>query len=72
MYPGGYLLLTTPNGSMFLNRLPTFGNIQSKSERKKYEMLQYGPDAKNHLFLFKLQDIKLIVPKCGAIKKSGY
>lgn len=69
---GGYVLLTTPNGSNIFNRLPTFADVQRKSIRKKYEALQFGPAGRDHLFFFKLDEIKLIVPKSCTIEKCGY
>jgi SAM-dependent methyltransferase len=69
---GGYLLLTTPNGSKIINRLPTFTDVQNKSKRKKFENLQFGPSGKDHLFLFKLEDIKLVTPIGTSIEECGY
>jgi 2-polyprenyl-6-hydroxyphenyl methylase/3-demethylubiquinone-9 3-methyltransferase len=46
--PGGRLLLTTPNGSYFRNKLPTYDEVQDFSE---LEARQFQPDADGHLFL---------------------
>jgi len=47
--PGGHLLLTTPNGSYFRNRLPTFSEVTNFDD---FEANQFKPDADGHLFLF--------------------
>ncbi len=46
--PGGRILLTTPNGSHFRNRLPTLREVGDVSE---LERRQFKPDADGHLFL---------------------
>ena len=46
--PGGHLLLTTPNGSYFRNKLPTHSQID---DFKALESQQFKPDADGHLFL---------------------
>lgn len=49
LVPGGRILLTTPNGLHFRNRLPTFREISDFGE---LESRQFMPDADGHLFLF--------------------
>jgi 2-polyprenyl-3-methyl-5-hydroxy-6-metoxy-1,4-benzoquinol methylase len=44
----GFLLITTPNGSNLLNKLPNLSDI---SDRETLIEKQFGPDAKDHLFL---------------------
>jgi 2-polyprenyl-3-methyl-5-hydroxy-6-metoxy-1,4-benzoquinol methylase len=46
--PGGHLLMTTPNGSYFRNKLPTYSQIEDFST---LESQQFKPDADGHLFL---------------------
>jgi 2-polyprenyl-3-methyl-5-hydroxy-6-metoxy-1,4-benzoquinol methylase len=46
--PGGRILLTTPNGAHFRNRLPTLRQAGDVSE---LERRQFKPDADGHLFL---------------------
>ncbi len=45
--PGGRLMLTTPNGSYFRNKLPTYSEVQDFSE---LETRQFMPDVEGHLF----------------------
>lgn len=44
----GHLLITTPNGNNLLNKLPNLSDI---SNRETLISKQFGPDAKDHLFL---------------------
>jgi 2-polyprenyl-6-hydroxyphenyl methylase/3-demethylubiquinone-9 3-methyltransferase len=46
--PGGHILLTTPNGSYFLNTLPTYSQVEDFT---LLESQQFKPDADGHLFL---------------------
>lgn len=47
--PDGHLLLTTPNGAYFRNKLPTFSKVKNFDQ---LEQDQFKPDADGHLFLF--------------------
>lgn len=44
--PGGFVIMTTPNGSYFRNALPRF----SDSEPDRNEAMQFKPDSDGHLF----------------------
>jgi len=46
--PNGFLVLTTPNGAYFRNRLPRFSDCRDPSE---FEARQFEPDADGHIFL---------------------
>ncbi len=70
--PGGVLFVTTPNADMFMNDLPTFGKLKNREDRKFLEERQFGPDGEDHLFLFTLDDLKLIVPDGISLEESGY
>lgn len=70
--PGGYVFITTPNGSRVKTGLPTFGQFSAKEDRKKFEELQFGPDGNNHLFLFTLQEVTSLIPQNAKIVESGY
>lgn len=54
LHPEGRILLTTPNGMHFRNRLPTFSEVQDFNE---LEARQFMPDADGHLFLFTPQEL---------------
>ncbi len=70
--PGGVLFVTTPNAQMFRNNLPTFGTLRKREDRKFLEEKQFGPDGEDHLFLFTLSDLKLIVPQGIKLEEAGY
>ena len=52
--PGGHIVLTTPNGGYFRNRLPRFSDCADPSA---FEAHQFRPDADGHIFL--LEDDEL-------------
>jgi 2-polyprenyl-3-methyl-5-hydroxy-6-metoxy-1,4-benzoquinol methylase len=70
--PNGIILVTTPNGAMFKNKLPTFGQLRKREDRNYLEKKQFGPDGSDHLFLFTINDLKLLLPKNTKIKQAGY
>ncbi len=70
--PGGVLLVTTPNASMFRNHLPTFGQLHRREDRAHLEACQFGPDGEDHLFLFTLSDLRLIMPPGLRLEVCGY
>jgi len=55
--PGGYIILTTPNGAYFRNKLPRFSDCP---DPEKYEAVQFKPNADGHIFLLhpdEMQDL---------------
>lgn len=46
--PGGYIVLSTPNGGYFRNQLPKFSTFANPAI---YESVQFQPDADGHIFL---------------------
>lgn len=61
--PGGYLLVTTPNGARLRTGLPTFSRVQ---DRSALESRQFQPDSGGHLFLFTPNEL------AGVLTKSGF
>jgi 2-polyprenyl-3-methyl-5-hydroxy-6-metoxy-1,4-benzoquinol methylase len=58
----GHVLLTTPNGAYFRNRLPTYTEVhdhQSLLER------QFKPDADGHLYLLTLSELQQLCKAAG-------
>jgi 2-polyprenyl-3-methyl-5-hydroxy-6-metoxy-1,4-benzoquinol methylase len=53
--PGGRILLTTPNGAYFRNKLPTYSQVQDFTE---LEAKQFKPDADGHLFLLTVEELQ--------------
>lgn len=60
--PGGFLILTTPNGRFFANRLPTFSQIKDRQTLVKQ---QFEPDEEGHLFLFTEKELADLVKAQG-------
>jgi 2-polyprenyl-6-hydroxyphenyl methylase/3-demethylubiquinone-9 3-methyltransferase len=60
--PGGRILLTTPNGAYFRNKLPTLSQVQhpeSLAER------QFKPDADGHLYLITPEEMYQLCASTG-------
>lgn len=70
--PGGYLLLTTPNGGRMFIHLPRFGRLRRRQQRETLVRNQFGPSGKNHLFAFDSEDLDYIVPGYAKIIEVGY
>ena len=58
----GHMFITTPNGKALTSSLPSYqdrGDLTALRER------QYGPDAENHLFLFRPSELRMLLEKQG-------
>jgi len=55
--PGGYIVMTTPNGEYFRNNLPKFSECP---DPEKFEAMQFQPDSDGHIFLLHIDEIKEI------------
>jgi 2-polyprenyl-3-methyl-5-hydroxy-6-metoxy-1,4-benzoquinol methylase len=62
--PGGYIIMTTPNGEYIRNTLPRFSDCPDPS---LYEDMQFKPDADGHIFLLHRDEIVSLVKKSGLI-----
>jgi len=60
--PGGRILLTTPNGAYFRNRLATLTTIKDPAS---LEAQQFKPDADGHLFLITPAELAALAAKAG-------
>jgi 2-polyprenyl-6-hydroxyphenyl methylase/3-demethylubiquinone-9 3-methyltransferase len=60
--PGGIIVITTPNGKYFLNRLPKFSEFQDPSV---FESKQFGPDSGDHIFLLHPEELEDLGKKAG-------
>jgi 2-polyprenyl-3-methyl-5-hydroxy-6-metoxy-1,4-benzoquinol methylase len=65
--PGGYIIMTTPNGESIRNILPRFSEC---SDPSIFEDSQFKPDADGHIFLLHRDEIKSIVKGSGLILKE--
>jgi 2-polyprenyl-3-methyl-5-hydroxy-6-metoxy-1,4-benzoquinol methylase len=60
--PGGHIVLTTPNGNYFRNRLPRFSECLDFSQ---FEATQFGPNAEDHIFLLYPEEIRALARENG-------
>ena len=60
--PGGHVLITTPNGSYFRNKLPTYSQAGDLS---LLEQRQFKPDADGHLFLITPGELRNLAREAG-------
>jgi len=68
----GLLILTTPNGQHIRNKsLATFSSL-SKKDKESLQKRQFGPNGVDHLFLFTVGDLKLLLPANSKIVNKGY
>ena len=60
--PDGHLLLTTPNGAYFRNKLQTYSQVEDFTA---LESGQFKPDADGHLFLITPSEMELVASQAG-------
>lgn len=62
LLPGGWLLLTTPNGAYFRSKLPTYSQI---TDFEALEAEQFQPDADGHLYLYTPRELQTLLEAAG-------
>jgi 2-polyprenyl-3-methyl-5-hydroxy-6-metoxy-1,4-benzoquinol methylase len=60
--PGGHIVLTTPNGAYFRNRLPRFSDCPGPSV---FEAGQFKPNADGHIFLLHPDELRDLSSRAG-------
>lgn len=60
--PDGYIVMTTPNGAYFKNRLPKFSDC---ADPAVFESVQFKPNADGHIFLLHPDEIVPLAQKAG-------
>lgn len=60
--PGGYVVMTTPNGAYFRNKLPRFSDC---SDSSKFEDQQFQPDGDGHIFLLHSDEVQDLAIQTG-------
>ena len=65
--PGGHVLVTTPNGRYFRNKLPTHSQVDDFAA---LESKQFKPDADGHLFLLTSDELCALAQTAGFATKE--
>lgn len=60
--PGGYVVMSTPNGCYFRNPLPRFSDFEDTSV---FESVQFQPDGNGHIFLLHPDEIERLSHQSG-------
>ncbi|MES1200003.1 MAG: methyltransferase domain-containing protein [Pseudomonadota bacterium] len=60
--PGGVVIMTTPSGEYFANRLPKFSQCADPSA---FEVSQFQPDGDGHIFLLHRDEIEPLARRAG-------
>lgn len=60
--PGGYIIMSTPNGEYFQNSLPKFSECPDPSQ---FEKMQFQPNSDGHIFLLHLDEIELLAKQAN-------
>lgn len=62
--PGGYIVMTTPNGGYLKNRLPKFSECADPSV---FETVQFKPNSDGHIFLLHVDEIEPLAQRAGLV-----
>jgi 2-polyprenyl-6-hydroxyphenyl methylase/3-demethylubiquinone-9 3-methyltransferase len=65
--PGGYVLLSTPNGGYFLSDRPRFSDTPDPA---RYEAMQFQPDASGHIFLLHEDELAPLARAAGLVVRD--
>jgi 2-polyprenyl-6-hydroxyphenyl methylase/3-demethylubiquinone-9 3-methyltransferase len=60
--PGGYIVMTTPNGAYFRNDLPKFSEC---ADPAVFEASQFKPNADGHIFLLHPEEVRELAQRAG-------
>ena len=60
--PGGWIVMTTPNGGYFRNDLPRFSDCDDPSV---FESKQFGPNGEDHIFLLHEDEVRNFAAAVG-------
>ena len=62
--PGGYILMTTPNGKYFKNKLPRFSDCPDSSV---FEDIQFQANSDGHIFLLHEDEVRSFADNTGLL-----
>jgi 2-polyprenyl-3-methyl-5-hydroxy-6-metoxy-1,4-benzoquinol methylase len=60
--PGGHIVMSTPNGEYFQNRLPKFSECSDPSQ---FEAIQFQPNSDGHIFLLHLDELESLAQQAN-------
>jgi 2-polyprenyl-6-hydroxyphenyl methylase/3-demethylubiquinone-9 3-methyltransferase len=60
--PGGYIVMSTPNGEYVKNSLPKFSDFP---DAREFEKIQFQPNSDGHIFLLHADEIKRLASQAG-------
>lgn len=60
--PGGYIIMTTPNGAYVRNTLPRFSEC---ADPGIYEAIQFKPNSDGHIFLLHPDEVPVLASRAG-------
>jgi 2-polyprenyl-3-methyl-5-hydroxy-6-metoxy-1,4-benzoquinol methylase len=60
--PGGYIIMTTPNGEYIRHNLPKFSECPDPSQ---FEALQFAPNSDGHIFLLHEDEVRPLIEQAG-------
>ncbi len=65
--PGGYIVMSTPNGGYFLNKLPKFSDCPDPA---RYESVQFKPNSDGHIFLLHPEEVGVLAERAGLVMEK--
>jgi 2-polyprenyl-3-methyl-5-hydroxy-6-metoxy-1,4-benzoquinol methylase len=65
--PEGYIVMATPNGGCFMNRLPKFSDCPDPAQ---FEAVQFQPNPDGHIFLLHIDEINHLAHQAGLSVKE--
>jgi len=67
--PGGYIVMSTPNGAYFRNKLPRFSDCRDPS---RFEAVQFKPDSDGHIFLLWPDEVSQLATQSGLMLEKHF
>jgi 2-polyprenyl-3-methyl-5-hydroxy-6-metoxy-1,4-benzoquinol methylase len=65
--PGGFIIMTTPNGAYFRNSLPKFSDCPNPEQ---FEAIQFKPNSDGHIFLLHPEEVETLSTRSGLVLRD--